>query len=171
MQNITDRINAAIRRDKNGPTAQLLCDVIVEVAQLRADAARPVIDPMQDPMRPTFSSVEVPGESPAEGVLRKLACWLGVGGYNDESFDAHKFHVKISWAIEEMAAERHQLQKDAARLDWIDSQWTQGVHVEACGQGDGTTWHAVKRACTVYGDGTHAGENIRAAIDAAMKGK
>ena len=63
------------------------------------------------------------------------------------------------------------LRADAGRLDWIDSQWTQGVHVEACGQGDGTTWHAVKRACTVYGDGTHAGENIRAAIDAAMKGK
>ena len=96
MQNITDRINDAIRRDKNGPTAQLLGDVIAEIERLQADAGR---------------------------------------------------------------------------LDWIDSQWTQGVHVEACGQGDGTTWHAVKRACTVYGDGTHAGENVRASIDAAMKGE
>ena len=40
MQNITDRINAAIRRDKNGPTAQLLGDVIAEIERLQADAAR-----------------------------------------------------------------------------------------------------------------------------------
>ena len=40
MQNITDRINAAIRRDKNGPTAQLLGDVIAEIERLQADAGR-----------------------------------------------------------------------------------------------------------------------------------
>ena len=96
MQNITDRINAAIRRDKNGPTAQLLGDVIAEIERLQADAGR---------------------------------------------------------------------------LDWIDSQWRNGVHVEACAKGDGTTWHALRRECTVYDAGEHSAENTRAAIDAAMKGE
>ena len=94
MQNITDRINDAIRRDKNGPTAQLLGDVIAEIERLQADAGR---------------------------------------------------------------------------LDWIDSQWRNGVHVEACAKGDGTTWHALRRECTVYDAGEHSAENTRAAIDAAMK--
>lgn len=40
MQSITDRIRDAIRRDKNGPTAQLLGDVIAEIERLQADAAR-----------------------------------------------------------------------------------------------------------------------------------
>ena len=94
MQNITDRINDAIRRDKNGPTAQLLGDVIAEIERLQADAGR---------------------------------------------------------------------------LDWLDSQWRNGVHVEACAKGDGTTWHALRRECTVYDAGEHSAENTRAAIDAAMK--
>ena len=96
MQNITDRIRDAIRRDKNGPTVQLLGDVIAEIERLQADAGR---------------------------------------------------------------------------LDWIDSQWRNGVHVEACAKGDGTTWHALRRECTVYDAGEHSAENTRAAIDAAMKGK
>lgn len=36
MQSITDRIRDAIRRDKNGPTAQLLGDVIAEIERLQA---------------------------------------------------------------------------------------------------------------------------------------
>ncbi len=40
MQSITDRIRDAIRRDKNGPTVQLLGDVIAEIERLQADAGR-----------------------------------------------------------------------------------------------------------------------------------
>ena len=71
----------------------------------------------------------------------------------------------------DVIAEIERLQADAARLDWIDSQWRNGVHVEACAKGDGTTWHALRRECTVYDAGEHSAENTRAAIDAAMKGE
>ncbi len=67
--------------------------------------------------------------------------------------------------------EIERLRADAGRLDWIDSQWRNGVHVEACAKGDGTTWHALRRECTVYDAGEHSAENTRAAIDAAMKGE
>ena len=40
MAPLDQRIRDAIRRDKNGPTAQLLGDVIAEIERLQADAAR-----------------------------------------------------------------------------------------------------------------------------------
>lgn len=59
--------------------------------------AEPVarIDPMQDPMRPGYFMNYAENETPAEMVLRKLACWLGVGGYNAPKVDAEVFHRKI----------------------------------------------------------------------------
>ena len=41
-------------------------------------------------------------ETPAELVLRKLACWLGVGGYNATKVDADLFHQKIVYGIHEL---------------------------------------------------------------------
>jgi hypothetical protein len=63
-----------------------------------AGGQEPRIDPMQDPMRPAYFT-NCADETPAEQVLRKLACWLGVGGYNAEHVDAQAFHEKIVWGI------------------------------------------------------------------------
>jgi hypothetical protein len=57
---------------------------------------------MQDPMRPGYFMNYSEDETPAEMVLRKLACWLGVGGYNAPKVDADVFHRKIVWAIENL---------------------------------------------------------------------
>ncbi len=64
------------------------------------------IDPMQDPLRPTFAKLGPADEHPAESVLRKLACWLGVGGYNAPTVDAEVFHRKIVDGIEYLVRER-----------------------------------------------------------------
>jgi hypothetical protein len=53
------------------------------------------IDPMQNPKRPGYFMNYAQDETPAEMVLRKLACWLGVGGYNAPTVDADLFHDKI----------------------------------------------------------------------------
>ena len=53
------------------------------------------IDPMQDPFRPGYFMNYAENETEAEMVLRKLACWLGVGGYNATKVDADAFHHKI----------------------------------------------------------------------------
>lgn len=62
------------------------------------------IDPMQNPLRPTLAKLGPSGEHPAEEVLRKLACWLGVGGYNAPTVDAELFHRKIVDGIQSMRA-------------------------------------------------------------------
>jgi hypothetical protein len=61
-------------------------------------------DPMQDPMRPSMFIGSAGDETPAEQVLRKLASWLGVGGYNAPTVDAEVFHEKIVWAINNLSA-------------------------------------------------------------------
>ena len=40
-------------------------------------------------------------ESPAEGVLRSLASWLGAGGYNAPTVDARVFEEKIRWGVQQ----------------------------------------------------------------------
>jgi len=62
------------------------------------------IDPMQNPMRPAYFT-DCADETPAEQVLRKLACWLGVGGYNAPTVDAEVFHEKIVWGINHLLGE------------------------------------------------------------------
>lgn len=57
--------------------------------------SHPDIDPAQNPMRPSYFMNYAKDETPAEMVLRKLACWLGVGGYNAPTVDANLFHRKI----------------------------------------------------------------------------
>ena len=66
-----------------------------------------MIDPMQDPMRPTSYVGDAGTEHPAEQVLRKLACWLGVGGYNAEAVDAEVFHEKIVWGVRDLMQDKH----------------------------------------------------------------
>lgn len=53
------------------------------------------------PKRPSYVRLGPDDEHPAEQVLRKLACWLGVGGYNAPTVDAGVFHDKIIWGVEE----------------------------------------------------------------------
>ena len=66
-----------------------------------------MIDPMQDPLRPTSYLGDAGNEHPAEQVLRKLACWLGVGGYNAAAVDANVFHEKIVWGIQNLMQDKH----------------------------------------------------------------
>jgi hypothetical protein len=76
-----------------------------------------MIDPMQDPMRPTSYVAETGREHPAEQVLRKLASWIGVGGYNAEAVDAHVFHQKIVWGIRNLMQDKH---AGLAQCGWAD---------------------------------------------------
>ncbi len=68
------------------------------------------IDPLQDPLRPGYFMNYAEHETEAEMVLRKLACWLGVGGYSAPKVDAKTFHSKIvdgvNMAIESEAKRR-----------------------------------------------------------------
>lgn len=58
---------------------------------------------------------------------------------------------------------------DTARIDWLQAQWANGVHAEVCGKGDGTTWHAMRPAASVFvGPSTFEGSTLREAIDAAL---
>jgi len=60
------------------------------------------LDPLQDPKRPALFMNYAEDETPAEIALRKLACWLGVGGFNAPRVDAEQFHDKIVAAIQEL---------------------------------------------------------------------
>ena len=74
--------------------------VTYQAAQPSAEAQGGGIDPLQDPMRPGYAMNYAEDETPAEMVLRKLACWLGVGGYNAPKVDAELFHRKIVAGIQ-----------------------------------------------------------------------
>ena len=65
-----------------------------------------------------------------------------------------------------------ELGRDAGRLDWVDAQWRDGIHIEVCSVGNGTTWHGLHRKASVYIRGMDfvgGDETIRAAIDAASQ--
>lgn len=76
-----------------------------------------MIDPMQDPLRPTSYVGDAGNEPLAEQVLRKLACWLGVGGYNAEAVDAKVFHEKIVWGIQNLMQDKH---AGLTQCGWMD---------------------------------------------------
>ena len=85
-----------------GAAADALAALRTALEGLREAQAEPVarIDPAQDPMRPAYFMNYAADETPAEQVLRKLACWLGVGGYNAPKVDAEVFHRKIVDGVE-----------------------------------------------------------------------
>jgi len=74
-----------------------------------------MIDPMQDPLRPTSYVGETGCEHPAEQVLRKLACWLGVGGYNAAAVDAKVFHDKIVWGVQNLMQDKRSARRTPRR--------------------------------------------------------
>lgn len=58
--------------------------------------------------------------------------------------------------------------KDAARLDWLERQAGDGVHVECCHSGS-FSGADLQRVCTVFmPKGEYDADTLRAAIDAAM---
>lgn len=60
---------------------------------------------------------------------------------------------------------------DTARIDWCERSWPDGLHIEACGKGNGDHRFPDK-ACTVFiGPREYRGAEIRAVIDAAMAGR
>jgi hypothetical protein len=73
------------------------------------------IDMMQDPKRPVSFVGGAANEHPAEQVLRKLACWLGAGGYNAPTVNADEFHDKIVWGIGELVQKASELQLEVYR--------------------------------------------------------
>lgn len=136
-------------------------------------AAAPTIDPLQNPKRPGYFMNYGPDETPAEMVLRKLACWLGVGGYNAPTVDADLFHDKIIDGVnmllasagasairEAVEAEREAQTQDAARYRWLrDSSRIDG-------DADG---HLITGpAC---GEDVLWGEQLDRTIDAAIRSR
>lgn len=59
--------------------------------------------------------------------------------------------------------------RDAARLDWLDSQSADGVHLEVCHKGSWAEGDLVKTATVFIGRKEFTARNSRIAIDAAMK--
>lgn len=58
---------------------------------------------------------------------------------------------------------------DAERIDWLQDAWRDGVHVEVCAKGNGTTWHAMAPSASVFvGPKVFTGKTLRKAIDAAI---
>jgi hypothetical protein len=98
--------------DWNGEVVLAQCrrcgkaEVELEGVACTAPSAGPSIDPMQDPLRPSLLRLGSPDEHPAEGVLRALASWLGVGGFNAPTVDANLFHHKIVSGIESLIADK-----------------------------------------------------------------
>lgn len=74
------------------------------------------IDPTQDPLRPTLARLGPPDEHPAESVLRALACWLGVGGFNAPTVAADLYHRKIVDGINSLIAAQPSADKIIADL-------------------------------------------------------
>lgn len=102
-------------REYPGTGDEYACELAEIAEAIRALAPPPAsaeqpqparIDPMQNPLRPTLAKLGPAGEHPAEEVLRKLACWLGVGGFNAPTVDADLFHRRIVGGIEELLKEQ-----------------------------------------------------------------
>lgn len=83
-----------------------------------------------------------------------------------------KFMAQAADMIERLASKAAPMtteNDDTARLNWIERQWTEGVHVEVCGIGRGLTWHTVAKAASVFvGPQTYKGATLRDAIDSAI---
>jgi hypothetical protein len=61
-------------------------------------------------------------------------------------------------------------ERDAARLNALDSLWREGVHLEVCATG-GPTWHALHATATLFvGAKEYKGTSVREVIDAALAG-
>ncbi len=59
-------------------------------------------------------------DTPAEDVLRRIASYLGAGGYNAPAVDAKVFHDKIMWGIEE-ACKNRAADRAATAPDGLDA--------------------------------------------------
>ncbi len=79
-------------------------------------------------------------------------------------------HAAIEHMHTSLQAELAAAKRDAARLDWLDSQWRDGVHLEVCAKNTGLTWHGLYPSATVFiGDKEFHDLHVRSAIDAARE--
>jgi len=83
---------------------------------------------------------------------------------NREENARAEFIAERDEALRELAEAR----KDAGRLDWAESQWADGLHIEACGEGSCSGDRVQKIATVYFGKSECTRRTIRAAIDAAM---
>lgn len=114
------------------------------------------IDLVQNPMRPSYFIAGAADEHPAEQVLRALACWLGVGGYNAQTVDAKVFHRKIVDGVEQLMKSRAAPQVQHPLTD---------EQINQCISADKAFWHtAAKETGWSFGPNLH---DFARAIEAA----
>lgn len=78
------------------------------------------------------------------------------------------FAQQDGYVVLALADAHDAMAKDAARLDWIESQWTNGVHIEVCAIGKCSGDVLEKQATVFTRSGDHKSGTVRGAIDAAM---
>ncbi|MGE3923563.1 MAG: hypothetical protein AB7G13_11585 [Lautropia sp.] len=100
--------------------------------------------------------------------------WSGAT-WTDATYIAAANPVVIAALLAErdrLAAEMGHLSGDAARIDWLDRQWRDGVHLEVCAEQmpGGMTHHTLRPTAAIYGrtSTVATGASAREAIDAAM---
>lgn len=76
----------------------------------------------------------------------------------------------IEAAVRERLADEASRARDAERLDWLESRYADGVHVEVFASGS-ATWHGLRPTTTIYvGHEQWSGNgSLRDAIDAARR--
>lgn len=72
----------------------------------------PTIKHETEATRAARGEVELPEETPAEEVLRSLACSLSAGGYNAPTVDAKLFEEKIRWGIDNAVKEAVSMERE-----------------------------------------------------------
>jgi hypothetical protein len=99
-------------------------------------------------------------------------CILGVGDGSGQLFvsgtyESVKECQRKLLALETEHAARVAAEEDVRRLDWCETKWTDGLHVETCGASPGGNAEPRKTATVFVGKNEHKAHTIRAAIDAA----
>ena len=89
--------------------------------------------------------------------------------------DYERINARTHWlileALKKAARSGEAVERDAARLDYLERRWMDGVHLEVChkGGGDHPLSNAVMSVTLYVGSKEYAGDKVRAAIDAAMR--
>lgn len=83
--------------------------------------------------------------------------------------DESRWAAKITDALSVLTEALAERERDAARLDWLDSQSADGVHLEVCHKGSWAEGDLAKTATVFIGRKEFTARNSRIAIDAAMK--
>lgn len=103
-----------------------------------------------------------------------IAAWLSNPGPRPDLEPAAKLALK-AWlefepSLARQTAPAAAVPDDTKRLNWLDAQWADGIHVEVCASNHGRGADSLGRFATVFTrrSGGRASSNIRDAIDEAM---